>query len=170
VSIAVVHTIPIMPTPSLIVRPAQPTDVGVVATLIEEIERHYGATVIQPLAERSAQVDAALFGDPPLAHALLALVDGLVAGIATYSFQWPAAGSTHSLFLKELYVRPDRRGLGIGTRLVDRVRAIAEARPGCSRVEWMADRDNEAARAFYRRLGVAEFTGKINYRVTIGTC
>src|SRR4051812_41305426 len=83
----------------LVVRHVEPGDAKVVASMIEEIERHYGATVIQPFDERLAQVEAALFGVPPLAYCLLALADGEVAGLATYSFLWPAAGSTHSLFL-----------------------------------------------------------------------
>ncbi|GAA4252599.1 GNAT family N-acetyltransferase [Dactylosporangium darangshiense] len=150
----------------LVVRHAEPSDAKTVAAMIEEIERYYGTTTIQPFEERLAQVEVALFGTPPLAYCLLAVADGEVVGLAAYSFLWPAAGSTHSLFLKELYVRPDERRLGTGTRLMREMQAIAAARPGCSRVEWMTDRDNADARAFYRRLGFEEFEGKVNYRVT----
>jgi ribosomal protein S18 acetylase RimI-like enzyme len=45
------------------------------------------------------------------------------------------------------------------------IQIIAAARSGCSRVEWMTDRDNEDARAFYRKLGFEEFEGKVNYRI-----
>jgi ribosomal protein S18 acetylase RimI-like enzyme len=151
----------------LVVRQAAPSDAKAVAAMIEEIERYYGATTIQPFEERLAQVEAALFGTPPLAYCVLALADGEVVGLAAYSFLWPAAGSTHSLFLKELYVRPDGRRLGTGTRLIAEMRAIATARPGCSRVEWMTDRDNDDARAFYSSLGFEEFEGKVNYRITL---
>lgn len=72
---------------------------------------------------------------------------------AAYSFPWPAAGTTHSLYLKELYVRAGDRRVGVRSRLLGEILAIAEARPGCSRVEWTADRDNEAAVAFYHRIG-----------------
>ncbi|WP_432983653.1 N-acetyltransferase family protein [Dactylosporangium sp. CA-233914] len=149
----------------VVVRNAEPSDAKTVAAMIEEIERHYGATSIQPFEERLAQVEAALFGTPPLAYCVLAVIDGEVIGLAAYSFLWPAAGSAHSLFLKELYVQPDGRRLGTGTRLMREMQAIAAARPGCSRVEWMTDRDNDDARAFYRRLGFEEFAGKVNYRV-----
>ncbi|WP_431992037.1 GNAT family N-acetyltransferase [Streptomyces albogriseolus] len=53
--------------------------------------------------------------------------------------------------------------------LATELRAIAAARPGCSRVEWMTDSDNPGARAFYKSLGFAEFDGKIVYRVASGT-
>ncbi|MFF5665590.1 cyclophane-containing RiPP N-acetyltransferase HaaN [Streptomyces griseofuscus] len=150
------------------IRPAEKRDVPALAELIEEIERFYGAgdTDIQPLEERLAQVEEALFGSPPLAAALLVEDDtGDLAGLAVYSFLWPAAGSSHSLFLKELYVRDSLRRAGIGARLMEELRALAAARPGCSRLEWMTDRDNPGARAFYRSLGFAEHEGKVVYRV-----
>lgn len=150
---------------NLVVRHAEPSDAKAVAAMIEEIERYYGATAIQPFDERLTQVESALFGAPPLAYCVIALADGEIVGLAAYSFLWPAAGSTHSLFLKELYVRPDGRRLGTGTKLIRELQAIAAARPGCSRVEWMTDRDNDGARAFYRNLGFEEFQGKVNYRI-----
>ncbi|MFF2960547.1 cyclophane-containing RiPP N-acetyltransferase HaaN [Streptomyces sp. NPDC057963] len=152
------------------IRPADRRDIVAVAELIEEIERFYGSTEIQPLDERHSQVEEALFGSPPLASALL-VEDGAgnLVGLAAYSFLWPAAGSSHSLFLKELYVRDTLRRQGVGARLMDELRALAAARPGCSRVEWMTDRDNPNARAFYKSLGFAEFDGKIVYRVDTNT-
>lgn len=155
---------------SVAIRPAGNRDVLAVAEMIEEIERFHGSTEIQPLAERQAQVEEALFGAPPMASALLAEDKaGGIAGLAAYSFLWPAAGSSHSLFLKELYVRDTLRRQGIGAQLMNELRALAAARPGCSRIEWMTDRDNPGARAFYRALGLAECDGKVIYRVGTST-
>ncbi|MFH9128117.1 cyclophane-containing RiPP N-acetyltransferase HaaN [Streptomyces griseoaurantiacus] len=154
-------------TPSMTttIRPAGKGDTAALATLIEEIERFYGATAIQPFEERRAQVEEALFSSPPLASALVVEDErGELVGLAAYSFLWPAAGSSHSLFLKELYVRDSLRRQGVGARLMAELRTIAAARPGCSRVEWMTDRNNPGARAFYRSLGFAELDGKIIYR------
>ncbi|MFB8352566.1 cyclophane-containing RiPP N-acetyltransferase HaaN [Streptomyces niveus] len=151
------------------IRPADERDTMALAQLIEEIERFYGTTEIQPLEERRAQIQGALFGSPPLASVLLVEDEaGDLVGLAAYSFLWPAAGSSHSLFLKELYVRDTLRRQGVGARLMAELRALAAARPGCSRVEWMTDRDNPSARAFYKSLGFAEFDGKIVYRVDTG--
>ncbi|WP_215455014.1 cyclophane-containing RiPP N-acetyltransferase HaaN [Streptomyces sp. ATCC 21386] len=154
---------------SMRIRPAGVGDVRALARLIEEIERFYGATEIQPFEERRSQVRQALFGSPPLASALL-VEDGRgdIVGMAAYSFLWPAAGSSHSLFLKELYVRDSLRRQGVGKALMRRLRDIAQERPGCSRLEWMTDRENEGARSFYRELGFTEFDGKIVYRLETG--
>ncbi|MCX5421957.1 cyclophane-containing RiPP N-acetyltransferase HaaN [Streptomyces sp. NBC_00078] len=154
---------------STTIRPADKGDAVALAALIEEIERFYGSTEFQPFEERQAQVEEALFGSPPLASALVVEDEaGDLVGLAAYSFLWPAAGSTHSLFLKELYVRDTLRRQGVGAQLMKELRALAAARPGCSRVEWMTDHDNPDARAFYRSLGFAEFDGKIVYRVDAG--
>ncbi|MFD7378968.1 GNAT family N-acetyltransferase [Streptomyces mirabilis] len=100
---------------SVTIRPADKRDITAVAELIEEIERFYESTEIQPFEERRAQVEEALFGSPPLASALLVEDEaGDIVGLAAYSFLWPSAGSTHSLFLKELYVRDTLRRQGVG--------------------------------------------------------
>lgn len=154
---------------SVMIRPAEKRDITAVAELIEEIEQFYETTGIQLFEERRTQVEEALFGSPPLASALLVEDEaGDIVGLAAYSFLWPSAGSTHSLFLKELYVRDILRRQGVGARLMDELRAVATARPGCSRIEWMTDRDNPNARAFYKSLGFAESAGKIVYRVGTG--
>jgi ribosomal protein S18 acetylase RimI-like enzyme len=91
--------------------------------------------------------------------------DEQIVGMAAYSFLWPAAGTTHSLFLTELFVCQSARRQGVGTRLMDELRAIAAARPSCTRMEWMADRSNPIALSFYRRQGYAEQNGKVCYRL-----
>ncbi|MFI6376996.1 cyclophane-containing RiPP N-acetyltransferase HaaN [Streptomyces sp. NPDC050546] len=154
---------------STTIRPADKGDAVALATLIEEIERFYGSTEFQPFEERQAQVEEALFGSSPLASALVVEDEaGDLVGLAAYSFLWPAAGSSHSLFLKELYVRDTLRRQGIGAQLMKELHSLAAARPGCSRVEWMTDSDNPDARAFYRSLDFAEFDGKIVYRLDAG--
>jgi ribosomal protein S18 acetylase RimI-like enzyme len=150
------------------IRVAGPGDLEAIAGLVEEIERYYGATAIQPFDQRVAQIDQTLFGSPPLANVLLAEDGAEIVGLAAYSFLWPAAGTTHSLYLKELYVRADGRRTGTGSRLLAEVLSIAKARPGCSRVEWTADRDNAVAIAFYQALGHQKLDGKIVYRAS--TC
>ena len=149
-----------------VIRPAVEADIPTLALLIEEIERYYGATEIQALDERRDQIALALFGVPPLASVLIAEDrSGELLGLAAYSFLWPAAGSTHSLFLKELFVRESGRRQGVASQLMQALREITAGRPGCSRIEWMADRDNPAAREFYRALGVPEADNKIVYRI-----
>jgi GNAT superfamily N-acetyltransferase len=56
------------------------------------------------------------------------------------------------VYLEDLFVDPAARGGGVARRLVEALAAEAQER-GCARVEWAVLDWNEAAKAFYRRLG-----------------
>ena len=143
---------------------AAPGDEDAIAALCAELDEFYGDAPQGTPAERAAQVRGALFTDPPLARALLARDGGTLAGFASYSFLWPAAGLTASLYLKELYVAQAYRRSGLGQMLMQALYRIAADR-GCSRVEWTTDQDNPGAQAFYEALGVKPRPSKIFYRV-----
>ncbi len=142
----------------------RPADAPAMAELLAEMDRFYGDNVPAPMAERARQLSEAVFASPPAAHVLLAWDGDQLAGLAAYSFLWPAAGLTSSVYVKELYVADRYRGQGTGTLLM---RALFEtaAKHRCSRVEWTTGRDNTGAQAFYRQLGVSAHPSKIFYRV-----
>jgi GNAT superfamily N-acetyltransferase len=137
------------------------------AVLLEEMDRYYGATELEPAEERLAQIREALFGEVPAAAALLAWHETDLIGVASYSFLWPAAGMTRSLYLKELYVAQNWQRHGVGKLLMDGLLAVA-AKHGCSRVEWTTDQESTGAQRFYAKLGVPVNEGKLFYRVELG--
>jgi GNAT superfamily N-acetyltransferase len=146
------------------IAPAAETDVDDIVTLAAEMDVFYGDVRPDPSRQRAAEIRAALFADPPAAYALLARDDaGTLAGLAAYSFLWPAVGLSTSLYLKELYVASAHRRAGVGTALMNGLYRIAAER-GCSRVEWTTDAGNERARAFYEAYGAKALASKIFYR------
>ena len=148
------------------VRPAEPGDLKELAALLDELDRFYGATDIEPIEARLRQIDEALFTDPPAAFALLAWHDADLLGMATYSFLWPAAGVTRSLFLKELYVAEAYRRSGVGGLLMRNLFEIAAER-NCTRVEWATDDFNAEAQRFYEALGHQPNQSKVLYRAEV---
>ncbi len=146
------------------VTPAELTHVEAIAEVAEEMERFYGATKIDPAPVRISQISEALFSDPPSAYALVAWDDGKPVGFASYSFLWPAAGLTRSVFLKELYVIAYSRRAGVGKLLMRHLYDIA-VKNGCSRLEWTTDSDNREAQLFYAELGVSVDESKLFYRI-----
>lgn len=146
--------------------PARPEDVVPIAHVLEELDHFYGGSRTEPLDEQAAQINDALFGKIPAAYALLAWDDEKLAGLATYSFLWPAAGLTRSLYLKELYVVETYQRSGIGKQLMDELHNIAAAHR-CSRVEWTTDAPNSGAQNFYAKIGVPPEASKIFYRSTL---
>ena len=142
---------------------AVPGDETAIAALCAELDEFYGELPEGSPAERAAQVRDVLFSTPPLAHALVAWDDDAPAGLAAYSFLWPAAGLTASLYLKDIYVAAAYRQTGVGRMLMDGLSVIA-GRRGLTRVEWTTDLQNMGARAFYEALGAKPLTSKIFYR------
>jgi len=146
--------------------PARPEDATQLANLMDELEQFYGGTPAEALEEKVAQISEALFADRPAAEAMLAWDGDKLVGFASYSFHWPAAGFTTSLFLKELYVAQAYRRSGVGKQLMTALEDVARTKR-CSRFEWGTDTDNKAAKQFYASLGASPSTGKIAYRVTL---
>ena len=146
------------------VTPAAPADVLALTELLEEMDLFYGAAGGTSREERLRQTGEALFSDPAAAHVLLAWAGPRLAGMAAYSYLWPAVGRTRSLYLKELYVGESHRRDGVGKLLM---RAVFEtaAQHGCSRIEWTTDDGNAGAQAFYETLGLPRRPAKIFYRV-----
>jgi GNAT superfamily N-acetyltransferase len=145
-------------------RPAEPTDAEAVASLLTEVDRYYGATEEEPLAQRLPLIRSALFETPQSAYALLAWEEDHLVGLAAYSFLWPAAGVTRSVYLKELYVSEPSRKRGVGHLLMSELCRVARDN-GCDRVEWTADADNPIALSFYSTLGVPPESSKVFYRL-----
>lgn len=141
---------------------AVPGDEHKICALLAELGAFYGGAPQGPAGQRAAQVAAVLF-EEKLVRALLAWDGDSLAGLAAYSFLWPAAGVTTSLYLKELYVAESHRRTGTGKLLMQALHAIAADR-GCSRVEWTTDTDNAGAQAFYDSFGVKPLPTKIFYR------
>jgi ribosomal protein S18 acetylase RimI-like enzyme len=146
-----------------------PTDAAAVAALCAELDEFYGDAPEGSPDQRAAQVREALFGDRPVSRTLLAWDNGtILAGFASYSLLWPAAGLSTSLYLKELYVAVSYRRAGVGKLMMDGLYRVA-AENGCSRVEWTTDTGNQAAQAFYESIGAKPLATKIFYRATLTT-
>jgi GNAT superfamily N-acetyltransferase len=145
------------------VRQAYEFDIPAVVDLLNEIDEFYGDEVSETAEDRADKVASVLFGDYRTSNALLAIDGSQAVGFASYSYLWPAAGSSRSLYLKELYVSDARRNSGIGRLMMESLFDIAR-KERCSRVEWTTDVSNKSAQNFYEKLGESIYDGKLFYR------
>ncbi|MBL8201244.1 MAG: GNAT family N-acetyltransferase [Chromatiales bacterium] len=83
---------------------------------------------------------------------LVALRDGACIGVAYVSFIWALEHGGHAGWLEELYVMPEHRGGGVGTRLLEAVIAAAEG-AGCAALDLEIDSAHERVRSLYERHG-----------------
>lgn len=99
-----------------------------------------------------ARLQDALCGPRPLAHAVIARVDGAPVGFALWFYNFSTFTGLPGLYLEDLYVQPAWRRQGIGRALLTHLAATAVAQ-GCARMEWSVLDWNADAIAVYRALG-----------------
>lgn len=105
----------------------------------------------------STQADLAdaLFGPRPAAEALIARLEGkseIAAGFALFFHTYSTFLGRRSLWLEDVFVRPEYRGAGLGRELLVTLARLARDR-GCGRFEWAVLDWNARAIAFYESLG-----------------
>jgi GNAT superfamily N-acetyltransferase len=69
------------------------------------------------------------------------------------------------VYLQDLFVSPEARGLKVGRKLIEYVYGIARAQ-GCARVHWLTHESNTDAMLLYDR--IATRSGFVQYRHAIG--
>jgi len=74
-----------------------------------------------------------------------------ILGYVTYFFGY-YTWIGKSLYMDDLYVRPDFRGTGVGTKLINEVIAFAKAE-SCKKLRWQVSEWNQPAIDFYKSLG-----------------
>lgn len=138
------------PSPAIAIRPAVREDTGRILAFIRELAE-YEQLAHEAVADE-AGLARQLFGDTPRAEVLIAEVDGEAAGFALFFHNFSTFVGKPGLYLEDLFVRPQYRGLGLGKRLMVRLAKLAQERD-CGRFEWSVLDWNTPAIDFYRSLG-----------------
>lgn len=136
--------------PPFVLRDAMPGDAAIVAHFVKVLAEY--EKLGHEVMAGEAEFDAALFGDPPRAYAMLAEVDGTPVGFALWFYNFSTFLGRHGLYVEDVFVAPAHRGLGIGRAFFSALAARAVA-AGCGRMEWWVLDWNEPARRFYAGLG-----------------
>lgn len=135
---------------TLSIRPARPGEAGLVLAFVRELAEY--EKLLHEVAASEADIEAALFGDAPKVFCDIAEWNGEPAGFALWFYTYSTFTGRHGIWLEDLFVRPQYRGLGIGKTLMVRLaqRCVAE---GLSRFAWWVLNWNEPSRVFYRSIG-----------------
>jgi GNAT superfamily N-acetyltransferase len=144
------------------IRPATRSDLPRILAFIRELAvyEHLEHEVVASEAE----VGAALFGPLPAAEVVFACLDGTPVGFALFFHNYSTFLGRPGIYLEDLYVLPEARGLGIGKRLLAWLARTALER-GCARLDWAVLDWNEPSIGFYRSLGAVALDEWITYRL-----
>lgn len=151
-----------MSGPTLL-RRATAADVPTVLALIRGIAEY------ERLSHEVEATEALLrehgFGPRPVYEAILAERDGRAIGFALYFFTFSTFTARPTLYLEDLFVRPEERRAGVGRQLLRHLAQIAVERR-CGRMEWSVLDWNSPARDFYLKLGARAMDEWTVFRMT----
>ena len=148
---------------STTIRSAVPTDVPEILAMIRELaEYEREPDAVEATAEL---LHASLFCDEPAAFVHMAERDGVIVGFALWFRNFSTWLGRHGVYLEDLYVRPEFRGLGIGKALLASLARVCEER-GYGRLEWWVLDWNTPAWEFYESVGAIPMTDWTVHRVT----
>jgi len=144
------------------IRQAAVEDVPLLLGMIKELAEF--ERIPHEVAATEEVVRESLFGGDPAAEALLAECDGKPAGFLIHFRNYSTFVGRAGLYIEDLYVRPEYRGLGVGKALFVRCAEIARER-NLGRVEWAVLEWNPA-REFYEHFGARAMDDWILYRLS----
>lgn len=134
----------------LVIRAATAGDVPLLLTLIRALADY--EKLGDEVVASEASLHEHLFGARPYAEALIAEIDGSGVGFALFFHNFSTFLGQPGIYLEDLFVQPEHRGMGIGKRLLKAVARVGVER-GCGRFEWTVLDWNEPAIRFYESLG-----------------
>ena len=93
-----------------------------------------------------------IIGAPERGNLFIATEEDEVVGMVSLLFTISTANGAPACWLEDMVIRPDHRGMGIGTRLLQHAVVYAKSH-GFTRITLLTDRVNEKTVRFYERNG-----------------
>ncbi len=147
----------------LIIRSAENKDVTNLLKLIKELAEYENLSHLV-IADKLL-LSRSLFGKNSSVNALIAEFKGETAGMAIYFFNFSTFLGRPGIYLEDLFIRPQFRGLNIGKTLLIELVKIAKQK-NCGRVEWAVLDWNLSAIEFYKKLGAEPVNDWTIFRLT----
>jgi len=146
----------------LVIRAAQPDDVGTILKLIRALAEYEHEPQAALATEEDLLRDG--FSVDPKFRCLIAEWDGAPVGFALYFYNYSTWKGRPGIYLEDLFVWPEYRGKGIGKALLLYLARTAVAE-NCGRYEWQVLDWNTPAIEFYEGLGAKRMKEWLPMRV-----
>ena len=145
------------------IRAATENDVATILALIKELaEYEHLSHEVEATAD---DIRKSLFGDRPVAEALIGEADGIAVSFALFFYNFSTFLGKPGIYLEDLYVKPQYRSHGFGRRMLAHIARLAKER-NCGRFEWSVLDWNEPAIRTYDRLNARPMKEWLLYRLT----
>ncbi|MBA1243784.1 MULTISPECIES: GNAT family N-acetyltransferase [Pseudomonas] len=147
---------------TLHIRDATRSDAAVILGYITELAIYENAE--HEVQAKLADIERSLFDEPSPAKALICEVDGQPVGFAVYFLSYSTWQGRKGLYLEDLFVSPQHRGIGAGKALLRHLAKIAHD-TGCGRMDWSVLDWNQPAIDFYTSIGAKAHEEWVRYRL-----
>lgn len=134
------------------IRRARLADLETIVDFNERLARETEGVQLD-LDRLRAGVESMLRDDRVGFYLLAEADDGETLGQAGLTFEWSDWRNGVFWWLQSVYIRPEYRGQGVLRALYDRILALSADRSVCG-IRLYVERENRAAQAAYRRLGL----------------
>lgn len=145
------------------IRPATRNDVPLVLAFIGELAEY--EKLAHEVRATEEQVRSTLFGERPVAEVVIASLDNRPVGFAVFFPSYSTFLGRPGLYLEDLFVRPEARGVGVGRELLEYLARLTVER-GWGRLEWRVLDWNEPSISFYKKLGAQPLDDWTVFRVS----
>ncbi|HMD49542.1 MAG TPA: GNAT family N-acetyltransferase [Bryobacteraceae bacterium] len=149
-------------SPHVAIRQACEADVPLLLSFIRRLAE-YEKLAHEVRATEEVLRDS-IFGNRRVAEAVFAYAGDAPAGFAVFFHNFSTFTGRPGIYLEDLFVDPEYRGLGIGKALLGHVESVARER-GCSRLQWAVLKWNQSAIDFYEKLGARPLDDWTIYRL-----
>jgi len=147
------------------IRPAEPQDALELHQMITELASYERAEECVKVTAYDLEKQLRDVNTP--FDCAIAEIDGKVAGFALWFYAYSTWEGARTLYLEDLFVRPEFRGAHLGEALMHHLARTAQQKQ-CRRFEWSVLDWNEPAIGFYERLGAQPLSGWTRYRLEDG--
>ena len=135
--------------PNFTIRPAKETEAGLILEFIKKLAAYEKCS--DEVVADEATIYNSIFVEKA-AEVLFAEEDGVVIGFALFFHNFSTFVGRKGLYLEDLFIIPEKRGLGYGKAILKYLANIAVERH-CGRMEWICLDWNAPSLAFYRSIG-----------------
>ena len=135
--------------PNFTIRPALETEAGLILEFIKKLAAYEKCS--DEVVADEATIYNSIFVEKA-AEVVFAEEDGVVIGFALFFHNFSTFVGRKGLYLEDLFIIPEKRGLGYGKAILKYLANIAVERI-CGRMDWICLDWNAPSLAFYRSIG-----------------
>ena len=145
------------------IKQATKEDVSLILSFIRELAE-YEQLLHEVVATEQILLES-LFGDTPRAEVLIGFSNGLPSSFVIYFYNYSTFLGRPGIYIEDLYVRPEFRGLGVGKKLLAHLAKICIDND-YPRLQWWVLDWNEDAISFYKKIGAEPMDEWTVFRVS----